>query len=94
MLRNGCVQEEIRFLICPELIVSRVLTEPLRDNEALLLSGFERFASYTGYSYSFAFAAPCVDEAVSRVSHATYLRPAHRPPSQHCVRKGCATERH
>ena len=35
VLRNGCVQEEIRFLICPELIVSRVLLETLADNEAL-----------------------------------------------------------
>ena len=66
MLRNGCVQEEIRFLICPELIISRLLTEPLRDNEALRMKGFERFSSYTGYSYSFAFAGPYEDQAVAQ----------------------------
>ena len=58
VLRNGCVQEEIRFLICPELIVSRLITEALADNEALLMSGFERFSSYEGYARTFAHAGP------------------------------------
>jgi hypothetical protein len=55
VLRNGCVQEEIRFLICPELIISRVLLETLADNEALLASGFERVSRYSGYASSFRF---------------------------------------
>ena len=58
VLRNGCVQEEIRFLLCPELIVSRLLAEPLADNEAFVMRGFERFSLYTGYASSFAFAGP------------------------------------
>ena len=41
MLRNACVQEEIRFLISPELIVSRLLAEALCDNEALLAADAE-----------------------------------------------------
>lgn len=39
MLSNGCVQEEIRFVICPELILSRLFTEVLDDTEALVVTG-------------------------------------------------------
>lgn len=63
VLRHGCVQEEIRFLICPELIVSRVLAETLADNEALAIRGFERFSKYTGYASSFACAGRYEDGA-------------------------------
>ena len=62
VLGQGCVQEEIRFLICPELIVSRLLCERLQDNEATLFQGFERFSTYTGYAKSFAYAGPYADE--------------------------------
>ena len=34
VLGHGCVQEEIRFLICPELISSMLFTERLGDSEA------------------------------------------------------------
>ena len=49
----GCVQEEIRFVICPELIVSRLFTECLDSTEALLIVGCERFNRYTGYGHTF-----------------------------------------
>lgn len=39
VLSNGCVQEEIRFVICPELILSRLFTEVLDDTEALVVTG-------------------------------------------------------
>lgn len=39
VLGYGCVQEEIRFAICPELLVSRLFTEQLSHNEALLIIG-------------------------------------------------------
>lgn len=40
VLGYGCVQEEIRFAICPELLVSRLFTEQLSShNEALLIIG-------------------------------------------------------
>jgi poly(ADP-ribose) glycohydrolase len=39
VLGRGLVQEEIRFIICPELIVSRLLTEELGDNECLIVTG-------------------------------------------------------
>ena len=39
VLGKGCVQEEIRFVICPELIVSRLITEELGDLECLIVTG-------------------------------------------------------
>ena len=52
---EGCVQEEIRFLICPELILSRLFTEKLELNESLLITGIERFNLYTGYAQTFKY---------------------------------------
>ena len=52
---EGCVQEEIRFLICPELILARLFTEKLEPNESLLITGVERFSSYSGYAQTFKF---------------------------------------
>ncbi|XP_065364267.1 poly(ADP-ribose) glycohydrolase isoform X2 [Calliphora vicina] len=56
VLGSGCVQEEIRFVICPELIVSKLFTEVLRPTEALLMVGCERYSNYTGYANSFQWA--------------------------------------
>ena len=39
VLGEGSVQEEIRFVICPELIVSLLFTEVLEDNEAVVITG-------------------------------------------------------
>lgn len=56
VLSRGCVQEEIRFAICPELLLSRLLCESLRDNEALIMNGAATFSKYTGYASTFQFA--------------------------------------
>ncbi|XP_058649029.1 poly(ADP-ribose) glycohydrolase isoform X2 [Onychostoma macrolepis] len=50
---SGLVQEEIRFLINPELIAARLFTEALEDNECLIVTGAEQFSRYSGYSDSF-----------------------------------------
>lgn len=39
VLGYGCVQEEIRFVICPELLVSRLFIERLRDQDAVIVTG-------------------------------------------------------
>lgn len=39
VLGSGLVQEEILFLMSPELIVSRLFTEKLDDNECLRITG-------------------------------------------------------
>ncbi|GBP58889.1 Poly(ADP-ribose) glycohydrolase [Eumeta japonica] len=56
VLRRGCVQEEIRMVICPELMVSMLFTEVLAPTEALLTIGCERYSIYSGYSSTFEWA--------------------------------------
>ncbi|KAF9927700.1 hypothetical protein FBU30_002964 [Linnemannia zychae] len=52
-LDKGAVQEEIRFMICPELIVSRLFSQQLEANEAILIKGAERYSNHIGYSKTF-----------------------------------------
>lgn len=52
VLGRGCVQEEILFVTCPELIAASSICEPMADNEAIELRGFERFASHVGYGWA------------------------------------------
>ncbi|XP_071763903.2 poly(ADP-ribose) glycohydrolase [Centroberyx gerrardi] len=49
----GLVQEEIRFLINPELIVSRLFTEALDHNECLIITGTQQYSKYTGYAQTY-----------------------------------------
>lgn len=48
---GGCVQEEIRFAICPELTVSMLLCAYMKDDEAIILTGAERFSNYKVLSF-------------------------------------------
>ena len=50
VLGHGAVQEEIRFMICPELLISCLLCEKLGDRECVVIKGAERFSNYSGYS--------------------------------------------
>uniref|UniRef100_A0A672YG83 poly(ADP-ribose) glycohydrolase n=1 Tax=Sphaeramia orbicularis TaxID=375764 RepID=A0A672YG83_9TELE len=50
---TGLVQEEIRFLINPELIVSRLFTEALDHNECLIITGTQQYSKYTGYAHTY-----------------------------------------
>ncbi len=58
VLNDGSVMEEIRFCISPELLVSRLFTQTLNDNEVLVVTGTEIFSRYSGYSTSFAYEGP------------------------------------
>ncbi|KAJ8365692.1 hypothetical protein SKAU_G00145230 [Synaphobranchus kaupii] len=58
----GLVQEEIRFIINPELIVSRLFTEALDHNECLIITGTEQYSKYTGYAESYKWAGEHKDE--------------------------------
>ena len=53
VIGSGCVQEEIRFVICPELLISRLFTEKLLDNEVIIICGSQRFSTYSGYANTF-----------------------------------------
>lgn len=46
-------QEEIRFSICPELLVSCIITERMDVNEAVRIVGAQRFSDYSGYAETF-----------------------------------------
>uniref|UniRef100_A0A4W5LTE6 PARG catalytic Macro domain-containing protein n=1 Tax=Hucho hucho TaxID=62062 RepID=A0A4W5LTE6_9TELE len=58
VLGSGLVQEEILFLMNPELIVSRLFTEKLGDNECLFITGSQQFSQYSGYSDTFKWIGP------------------------------------
>ena len=53
VLRGGCVQEEIRFLISPECFVLMLVYDEVDQSESILLHGTEVFTCYNGYSRSF-----------------------------------------
>ena len=64
VLKKGCVQEEIRFCISPELTVSLLFLEKLLDNEISYIIGSERFSAFKGYGRDFAFANDFVDSSL------------------------------
>mmetsp|Transcript_51464 Transcript_51464/g.122388 ORF Transcript_51464/g.122388 Transcript_51464/m.122388 type:complete len:565 (+) Transcript_51464:102-1796(+) len=56
VLSGGCVQEEIRFAICPELIVAMLVCPVMLDHEAIFVVGAQQFSDYKGYGYGLKFA--------------------------------------
>ncbi|KAJ8922080.1 hypothetical protein NQ315_008721 [Exocentrus adspersus] len=62
VLGYGCVQEEIRFVICPELIISRLFVEQLGDHEAVVVTGPERYSKYSGYGDTFEWGGNVEDD--------------------------------
>ncbi|XP_038050609.1 uncharacterized protein LOC119723809 isoform X2 [Patiria miniata] len=63
ILLAGRQQEEIRFSTCPELLASLLFTESLQDNEAVVVTGFEQFSEYSGYSSTLKFTGDHKDYA-------------------------------
>ncbi|XP_076454449.1 poly(ADP-ribose) glycohydrolase-like [Babylonia areolata] len=61
VLGHGCVQEEIRFAICPEMIITRLFTQSLDHMESLVMTGCERYSEYEGYSDTFRWKDDCQD---------------------------------
>jgi hypothetical protein len=57
VLGRGCVQEEIRFVISPEALLSVLFTPRMRSHEAVVISGTEQYSEYAGYGSSFQFAS-------------------------------------
>ncbi|EDO46111.1 predicted protein [Nematostella vectensis] len=55
VLGCGNTQEEIRFCVSPELMISMLFMEAMEDNEAIIIKGTERFSSYTGYGDEFRY---------------------------------------
>ncbi|KAG0308251.1 hypothetical protein BGZ98_008511 [Dissophora globulifera] len=61
VLEKGAVQEEILFMVCPELIVSRLFCQQMEANEAILIKGAERYSNHIGYSKTFEWYADYQD---------------------------------
>ncbi|KAL4471969.1 hypothetical protein ABPG72_018471 [Tetrahymena utriculariae] len=56
ILGDGLVQEEIRFCICPEMLVSLlVFDKSMQANEVIIMKGIKQYSDYQGYSNSFRF---------------------------------------
>ncbi|KAM4720592.1 poly(ADP-ribose) glycohydrolase [Anableps anableps] len=62
VLDSGLVQEEILFLMNPELIVARLFTEKLDDKECLIITGTQQFSCSSGFSDSFRWLGPNDDD--------------------------------
>jgi poly(ADP-ribose) glycohydrolase len=62
VLGKGCVQEEIRFAISTECIVSRLIMEELDDSESIIIIGSQIFSKYKGYGDTFTFDGPFEDK--------------------------------
>ena len=58
VLSHGSVQEEIMMAQSPEMIVARLFTTPLEDNEVLFINGTKRYSQTSGYSDTFKFEGP------------------------------------
>jgi poly(ADP-ribose) glycohydrolase len=65
VLETGCVQEEIRFVINPECLVSLLLCPKMLANESIVIVGAERFSHHTGYARSFRWKGPAYDKTPS-----------------------------
>jgi poly(ADP-ribose) glycohydrolase len=61
VLSGGCVQEEIRFAVAPELLVAMIVSPRMTDREAIVMRGAERFAATTGYAFDLRYAGAFVD---------------------------------
>ncbi|KAG9389994.1 Poly(ADP-ribose) glycohydrolase [Carpediemonas membranifera] len=58
VLGHGCVQEEIMFATHPELLLTMLLCQSMKADEAVVVSGYRRYAAHRGYSHDTLFAGP------------------------------------
>jgi poly(ADP-ribose) glycohydrolase len=65
VLSGGCVQEEIRFALAPELLVAMIVSPVMEPSEAIVVRGTERFAATTGYGHTLRYAGAFIDPSTS-----------------------------
>ena len=46
---TSCIQEEILFSVCPELIAGMIFMETMSHNEVIVISGFERYCTHEDF---------------------------------------------
>lgn len=59
---DGRVQEEIRFTVCPEMLISILVSEMMHPHECIFLIGCEQYMSYEGYADTFKAKEPNTDK--------------------------------
>jgi len=73
VLSGGCVQEEIRFSICPELCVAMIVCPCMLENEAITIVGAEQFSTYTGYARSLRFGETCTHQSARDIDGTPFV---------------------
>jgi len=63
VLNGGNVQEEILFLFKPECLATLLFCAKMEPNESIIITGAERFSSYSGYGHGFKFSGNYVDQS-------------------------------
>jgi len=63
VLCGGCVQEEIRFAICPELCLAMLVCPCMLETEAIQITGAEQFSAYKGYAHTLRYGGDHIDTA-------------------------------
>lgn len=61
LLFRGCGEEEIRFCAAPELSVACLVCSRMMPNEAVVITGFERFSNYEGKGFTMNYGGNFVD---------------------------------
>lgn len=54
-------QEQILFVIYPEIHIAFLTCERMLENEAIVISGFQRFSNYSGYGLALKYNGPYSD---------------------------------
>ena len=63
ILNTGCLQEEIMFTTCPELICGMLFMEAMAPNEAIIISGYKMYSKHKGYSRQFRYDGHAISNA-------------------------------
>ena len=63
VLNTGCLQEEIMFTICPELICGMLFMEAMKLNEAIIIAGYKKYSNFSGYARELKYEGPYNDKS-------------------------------
>jgi len=74
VLAGGCVQEEIRYAVCPENRAAMLFCPNLRNGEAIRLAGSKQFSAYCSYAFGLKNAADHMDQCEEPAARSVILR--------------------
>jgi poly(ADP-ribose) glycohydrolase len=83
VLGNGFVQEEILFLIMPELLASLLFSPMIQDNECVLVHGVKRYSIHQGYANTFKWVKDCDDNQELEILVIDAMNFNHNPDLQY-----------